>query len=1085
MKLTQFHSSADHKRLKLTSPAVVAIAVCAILLIVVVWFVSTRRARPSALEQGQSDLYAAYRKERLTISRVSGFDYANLVNVPGQIDQRALARAERHLLDALAASPGSETHHALGKFYLAGKNTSKAITELNKAVDLNSKNALAENDLAAALIERSRGAGELTSALDSLSLALEHIQSALRIEPTNKVALFNRALILQLIRADQEARSAWANYVNSGAEPGWADEAQVNLQRLPRTDVVPATAAELLDNFLIAFAARDDETAWKIMSENKEMITGKFIPQQLARSYLRESSRDNSATAHHFLDALKYAGKLETTRAKDPFVSHIADYYGRTTSAQQQTLSKAHAYLAKGYDTCLQTSYKNALPSFLRAQQLFAVARDEWEVKICGYWIAYCFSQLDKLRESTSMLQGLANYSERNGYLWLLGQATCWIAANFTELSEPSRAIEAYTRALPVIDAIGDTYNKQKALSLLGDNYTDLGQPTRALDYDWQSLQLMSRRYTSPRQMWRNDLYTARALVALQRNESASVYGREMLNLAVNEIKEPGVVHFSYVHLSEINRAMRRLDEALRLASESLRVASSIADTAAARKFSAGSLRLIAHIQRQTGLLDEALGSYDKAIDAFQKMQLNLDKYDAHKGRLLCYAALGDRRNFEAELPMVLNEFERYRQKIREEQNRNTFFDNEQSVYDLAIDHAITNGQRERAFDYLERSRARSLLSALLSDSQQFAPAAYRPLGVDHVKAALPGDVQIVEYAVLNDRIVIFYFAAGSFESVTQTISSGDLKEKVLNYVQRLTSGPGSADGLRVNSTELYDILIKPVAGRLNPQKTLVLIPDKVLSFLPFAALTSSQTGRYLLSDFAVMTAPSLSVFLVCSERAGRGVKRVPEAVLSVGNPLFDRRAYPDLADLTSAAREATEVANAYERSRSLIGREATKASLLKQLHGADVLHFAGHYIPDERHPERAKLILARGDPAADQDPDLSAGELTKRKLHLRLVILSACQTTGLSYYNGEGLIGIARTFLEAGTPLVIATQWPIETESSTRLMVRFHQYRKEGASSVEALRKAQLELLADPTGVYKDPYYWAAFSTVGGYANF
>jgi len=154
-------------------------------------------------------------------------------------------------------------------------------------------------------------------------------------------------------------------------------------------------------------------------------------------------------------------------------------------------------------------------------------------------------------------------------------------------------------------------------------------------------------------------------------------------------------------------------------------------------------------------------------------------------------------------------------------------------------------------------------------------------------------------------------------------------------------------------------------------------------------------------------------------------------------------------------------------------------------LPAADVIHFAGHYVTNQAEPLMSKLVLAKQ--KGSENGDLSLGELIDMKLtRTKLVVLSACETSGKDYYNGEGLIGIARTFLRTGIPLVVASQWSVESESTAQLMLKFHRYRKlPGVSSLAALRKAQLELLEDPNGLYSDPYYWAAFTTVGGYADF
>jgi CHAT domain-containing protein len=101
-----------------------------------------------------------------------------------------------------------------------------------------------------------------------------------------------------------------------------------------------------------------------------------------------------------------------------------------------------------------------------------------------------------------------------------------------------------------------------------------------------------------------------------------------------------------------------------------------------------------------------------------------------------------------------------------------------------------------------------------------------------------------------------------------------------------------------------------------------------------------------------------------------------------------------------------------------------------------------------------------------------------------KLAILSACRSGIERYYAGEGVIGLSRAFLGAGVPLVVASQWPVETESTEDLMVEFHRLRKvENLPTSSALRRAALHLIEG--GRYAAPYYWAAFFAVGGHASY
>jgi len=145
--------------------------------------------------------------------------------------------------------------------------------------------------------------------------------------------------------------------------------------------------------------------------------------------------------------------------------------------------------------------------------------------------------------------------------------------------------------------------------------------------------------------------------------------------------------------------------------------------------------------------------------------------------------------------------------------------------------------------------------------------------------------------------------------------------------------------------------------------------------------------------------------------------------------------------------------------------------------------------VVDEHNPMRSQLLLAKPEAQADQSNSgggaLSAGDIYSMKLaRPRVAILSACSTGVERYYNGEGMIGMARTFLAAGVPMVIASQWPVDSAATSDLMIKFHEYRTQRrVSTVAALRAVQTESFNSKS--YPHPYYWAAFVTIGGYASF
>jgi CHAT domain-containing protein len=151
----------------------------------------------------------------------------------------------------------------------------------------------------------------------------------------------------------------------------------------------------------------------------------------------------------------------------------------------------------------------------------------------------------------------------------------------------------------------------------------------------------------------------------------------------------------------------------------------------------------------------------------------------------------------------------------------------------------------------------------------------------------------------------------------------------------------------------------------------------------------------------------------------------------------------------------------------------------------SEVIHFALHSVLDERFPLRSKLLFTKT--TAGALDSMSANDIYGMKLsRTRLVVLSSCQTGAERYYKGEGMINLARPFIAAHVPLVVASLWPVESESSAEFMISFHRRRtREKTATAAALAAAQREMLEGPDQRFSQPYYWAPFTLVGGYASF
>jgi CHAT domain-containing protein len=162
-----------------------------------------------------------------------------------------------------------------------------------------------------------------------------------------------------------------------------------------------------------------------------------------------------------------------------------------------------------------------------------------------------------------------------------------------------------------------------------------------------------------------------------------------------------------------------------------------------------------------------------------------------------------------------------------------------------------------------------------------------------------------------------------------------------------------------------------------------------------------------------------------------------------------------------------------------LLGRESTEEAIKREsLRRYRRLHFATHSLIDEKSPWRSGVVLTLGD-EAEEDGFLEVSEIARLDLDSDLVVVSACQTGRGQLLSGEGIVGLSRAFLYAGTRSVVVSLWNVTDISTGQLMKNFYQNLTGGQSNVAALRRAKLQMLGSNKET-RHPYYWSSFVMVG-----
>ena len=163
------------------------------------------------------------------------------------------------------------------------------------------------------------------------------------------------------------------------------------------------------------------------------------------------------------------------------------------------------------------------------------------------------------------------------------------------------------------------------------------------------------------------------------------------------------------------------------------------------------------------------------------------------------------------------------------------------------------------------------------------------------------------------------------------------------------------------------------------------------------------------------------------------------------------------------------------------LGFAANRAAVLSSaLADYRIVHFATHGLMDSDRPELSGIVLSlMNRQGQSEDGFLRLHEIYGLRLPVDLVVLSACNGAVGKQLQGEGVVGLVRGFMYAGSRRVLASLWRVDDQATSVLMTRFYRglfvYRQDPAA---ALRAAQLEVMQ--TQRWRHPFYWAGFVLQG-----
>lgn len=367
------------------------------------------------------------------------------------------------------------------------------------------------------------------------------------------------------------------------------------------------------------------------------------------------------------------------------------------------------------------------------------------------------------------------------------------------------------------------------------------------------------------------------------------------------------------------------------------------------------------------------------------------------------------------------------------------------------------------------------------------------------IRELLDDNTVLLEYKLGDERS--FVWAVTKDKVSVNILPSRSNIETVARAYYAAVSSPIKT--VQVNAakhqSELDNILLGPVSALIGT-KRLAIVGDGVLQFLPFAALPRASSNE-------VITLPSAGVLAELRENSKPREQSERNAIV-FADPIFEAgdsrlRTKPqtvekpaaltrvmrdvvsgnDLPRLLSSRQEARDIQTllSENRSRVLLDFDAS----LDGVTGTDLskyryIHFATHGLLNTRDPRSSGLVFSLFDKTGKPKQGfMRLEDIYDLKLDADLVVLSACQTALGKDVRGEGLIGLTRGIMYAGSRQVLATLWKVDDAATAEFMKRFYRAMiKDGLPSAVALKRAQSEMKAIPR--FKAPFYWAGFTLQG-----
>ena len=1025
--------SASRRSFRLTLAWAGAVASFAI--VGIVWFKFVRSPDPNQL------LAQAYSQQRTIEMRFRGATYAPLRlrrgggtpgYSPSQLDRpKPLIEAEAEIVRGLSHEPENASWlQSKGKTDLLAWNYDSAIKSFRRALELRPNSPDLMTDLAMAYFERAEASHQ---PLD-YGPALDYLGQALQQSPNDPVALFNHAIVAGRLHLYNQAISDLEKLLINEPTGGWASEARSRLNELRRERDhgnephsflrTPAAFLDLMQGNSAVAKSYLSQHADELL----ETALVSWIPTALGKTPEAAVARSALMLAAHWLAA----------NCDDPW---LYDLVANDLEEKKALLALSQAVAANlaGNPLAADRLARRSALLFESSHNAAGNLRARWEE------IYSAQRQVDGQR-CLNLAQALSQDLKSHPYHWI--EAQFWIEDSICTGMQGlfDRAVNSIEHGIAVARVARYGTLSLRALGIKAAMENTLGNTSAAWSENLTGLELFWAGTYPPQRAYQ--FYADLAFVAQRQNlwNLAAAFAREAV-WAIERTPNRSTEAMAWHRLGTLAQRAALTDEAVWSFQQASRIFTSLPLDDAVRRYRLDCWINIAFLQASTNdvnvplhqlenLKDEVLGVSD--INVVLRYHYTVGMLSLRAGKL---------EAAETSLRNALKVSQNASGTLKNDRDRNAWEGETESIYRGLVEVLLESHRRDEAF-HLWRSRF------TFRGFQRANKQEYRPHS---------GEL-LITYVQLSKGVVLWTAGERGITSEFLSTPPALLEQQVRQFMAECADPESPLESVRHNGRELYQLLLQPIAARVQENSRLLIETDGALDEVPFSALLA-PSGEALGKKYEIVMlvgGPAVDTWDWRSHSLGAG-----ETALAVGDASIPPELQSNFPALPDSGVEAREVAGLFRHNVLLTGNQATLSAVMRGLPSAGLFHFAGHATSGA---DGDALVLA-----SDQSGLLlGPKQLQLLRLHQsHLVVLAACSTGVQNPEKRFATLGLVRRFIQAGSHQVVATRWDIDSVAASSFMHQFYSALLASGSAPAALRAAIEK--TDTSAVH--PHFWAAFS--------